>query len=97
MAIVTLPNGAEYNTGKDWDNQTDQQEVSDFITEIQTANIPTLNSLPGQNPNIPRITSRTWTETSYTGSNYIFNTNFSYQGDTYKNSNVSSTFTIEDK
>jgi len=77
MAIITLPNGAKYNTGKDWDKQTDQQEVSDFITETQTANTPTLTSLPGQNPNVPRITSRTWTETSYTGSNYIFKTNFS--------------------
>ena len=97
MAIVTLPNGAEYNTGKAWNEQPDYQEVSDFITEVQTANIPTATSMSGQNPNIPRIRSRTWTETSYTGSNYIFKTNFSYQGDTYKNSNISSTFTIEDK
>lgn len=97
MAIVTLPNGSEYNTGKDWDKQTDYQEVSDFITEVQFANPPTATSMSGQNPDLPRITSRTWTETSYTGSNYIFRTNFSYQGDTYKSSNVSSIFTIEDK
>ena len=97
MAIYTLPNGAEYNTGKDWDKQTDYQEVSDFITEIQTANTFTTSSISGLNPNLPRITSRTWTETSYTGSNYIFRVDFSYHGDTYKSSNVQSTFTIEDK
>ena len=34
MAIYTLPYGAEYNTGKDWDKHPDYQEVSDFITEI---------------------------------------------------------------
>tara|TARA_R110002051_G_scaffold310217_1_gene383207 strand:+ start:829 stop:1119 length:291 start_codon:yes stop_codon:yes gene_type:complete len=96
MAIVTLPNGSEYNTGKPWNQQLDTGS-SEFITEVMFANIPTATSMSGQNLNVPRITSRTWTETSYTGSNYIFNTNFSYEGNTYKSSNVRSTFTIEDK
>lgn len=96
MAIVTLPNGAEYNTGRSWDNQPDSGSM-EFIEEVQFANTSTTSSISGQNINIPRITSRTWTETSYTGSNYIFNTNFSYQGNTYKSSTISSTFTIEDK
>jgi hypothetical protein len=96
MAIVTLPNGAKYNTGLSWDNQPDSGS-EEFIVEVQFANTSTTSSISGQNPTLPRITSRTWTETSYTGSNYIFKTNFSYQGDTYKNSNISSTFTIEDK
>ena len=96
MAIVTLPNGSEYNTGLSWDNQPNTGSM-EFINEVQFANSPTSTSISGQNSNIPRITSRTWTETSYTGSNYIFNTNFSYQGNTYKSSNISSTFTIEDK
>jgi len=96
MAIVTLPNGAKYNTGKAWNEQPDTGSM-EFIGEVQFANSPTTSSVSGQNPNLPRITSRTWTETSYTGSNYIFITNFSYQGNTYKSSNVQSTFTIEDK
>ena len=96
MAIVTLPNGAQYNTGLPWDNQPDTGSI-DFITEMQFANISTTSSISGQNPNIPRVTSRTWTETSYTGSDYIFQTKFSYQGNTYLSSNVQSTFTIQDK
>jgi len=96
MAIVTLPNGAEYNTGLPWDNQPDPS-TQEFIEEVQYANTSTTSSIPGQNPNLQRITSITWTETSYTGSNYIFKTNFSYIGDTYKNENILSTFTIEDK
>ena len=96
MAIVTLPNGAEYNTGKPWDQQPDTGSA-EFINEITFGNIPTATSMSGQNSNVPRITSRTWTETSYTGSNYIFRTNYSYQGNTYLSSNVQSTFTIEDK
>ena len=96
MAIVTLPNGAEYNTGRAWNDQPDTGSM-EFVGEVQFANPPTSTSISGQNSNVPRITSRTWTETSYTGSNYIFKTNFSYQGDTYKNSNISSTFTIENK
>ena len=96
MAIVTLPNGAEYNTGLSWDNQPDSGS-QEFIVEVQFANNPTTSSISGQNPSLPRITSRTWTETSYTGSNYTFKTDFSYIGDTYKNQSVSSTFKIEDK
>ena len=96
MAIVTLPNGSQYNTGIPWDNQPDSGSM-DFITEVQFANISTTSSISGQNPNIPRVTSRTWTETSYTGSDYIFQTKFSYQGNTYLSSNVQSTFTIQDK
>ena len=97
MAIVTLPNGAEYNTGRAWNEQTDYQEVSDFITEVQTANIPTATSMSGQNPNIPRIRSRTWTETSYTGSNYIFKTTYTYKDSSYAVRSVGDNFTIEDK
>ena len=96
MAIVTLPNGAKYNTGRDYLDQPDSGSL-EFINEVTFGNIPTATSMSGQNLNVPRITSRTWTETSYTGSNYIFSTNFSYQGNTYKSSNVQSTFTIEDK
>ena len=96
MAIVTLPNGAQYNTGRDYLDQPDSGS-EEFINEVQYANTPTATSISGENSNVPRITSRTWTETSYTGSNYIFKTYFSYQGNTYKSSNVRSTFTIEDK
>ena len=96
MAIITLPNGAQYNTGLPWDNQPDTGSL-EFINEVQFACTPTTSSISGQNPTLPRITSRTWTETSYTGSNYTFKTNFSYIGDTYKNQSVSSTFTIENK
>ena len=96
MAIVTLPNGAKYNTGRAWSQQPDTGSL-EFIEGIQFANTSTTSLISGQNPNLPRITSRTWTETSYTGSNYIFKTDFSYQGDTYKSSAVQSTFTIEDK
>ena len=96
MAIYTLPNGSEYNTGLDYDNQPDQ-DCYDFTFEVRNGNTPTIVTTPGQDPNLPRPITRTFTETSYTGSNYILQVEFSYRGNSYISNGVHTTFTIEDK
>jgi len=96
MAIVTLPNGAEYNTGKAWNDQPDTGSF-EFIEEVQVAGTPSKITEPGLDPNLPRAVSRTWTETSYTGSNYIFKTTYTYQDSSYAVRSVGDNFTIEDK
>ena len=97
MAIVTLPNGAEYNTGLPFDEQPDGEKTEQFIDQIQTANTASKITISGQDPSLSRPTSYTWTETSYTGSNYIWKQSVSYINDTYKVRGTSFEFKIEDK
>ena len=66
MAVVTLPNGAKYNTSLD--------------------------------PNLPKPLSKVWTDTSYTGSNYIFTISYNYMNNhTYALKGTAKTFVIESK
>ena len=96
MAIVTLPNGAEYNTGIHWSDQPDTGSI-EFIEQVQTSNDPTKITEEGMDPTLPRAISRTWTETSYTGSNYIFKTTYTYRDRSYAVTSVGDIFKIEDK
>ena len=96
MAIYTLPNESEYNTGLDYFNQTDQN-VYKFIKEVETANTPTKTFVSGSNVNIPRMTQQQWTESSYDNYNYIRISTYTYNGDTYTRKNVLETFEIQNK
>ena len=96
MAIYTLPNGSTYNTGLGYFGQTDET-VYDFIEQVETVNTASITSVSGINPNIPRVTSRTWTETSYDNYNYIKKTQYTYQGSSYVIDNVNEEFLIEGK
>ena len=96
MAIYTLPNGSTYNTGLGYFGQTDAA-VYDFMQEITLANTASITSVSGINPNIPRVTSRTWTETSYDNYNYIRKTQYIYRGSSYVIDDVNEEFLIEGK
>ena len=96
MAVYTLPNGSTYNTGLGYFGQTDDA-VYDFMQEITLANTASITSVSGVNPNIPRVTSRTWTETSYDNYNYIRKTQYMYRGSSYVIDDVNEEFLIEGK
>jgi hypothetical protein len=96
MATYTLPNGSTYDTSLPYDNQPDL-EVYDFTYDMQQTVVPTITTTTGQDPNLPRPTSYTWTETSYPTYNYIIKTEHSYIGNTYKSAGSISTFEIQDK
>ena len=96
MAIVTLPNGSKYNTSISWQQQPDTGSFA-FIEEVQTTNEPTKITEKGMDPTLPRVKSRIWTETSYTGSNYIFQITYRYLNISYAVQSVGSNFKIENK
>ena len=96
MALYTLPNGSTYNTGLDYYQQPDTGSYK-FMGEVVEANTPVQITTPGQDPNLPRPITRTHTETSYTGSNYILQIDISYRGNSYISDGIYTTFTIEDK
>lgn len=96
MAIYTLPNRSQYNTALAYDQQTDTGSIS-FIENVQNNNEAVSTSIAGENSNIPRIKTMTWTDTSYTGSNYIFKSTYNYNGNSYICSGIQNTFNIEDK
>lgn len=70
MAIVTLPNGGTYNNTKDFVNQ-DNELFYEFVDEIQSSVTSSTVSEQTCNPNMDRPLKQTWTQTEYTGSNYI--------------------------
>ena len=96
MAVVTLPNGATWNTGLSYFEQSDA-EAYNFIGEVETGNTPVKTFISGSNPNLPRIKTQTWTETSYDNYDYIYTTSYSYKGNSYTKQNVQETFQIESK
>lgn len=96
MAIYTLPNGSTWNTGLSYFEQPDV-EAYNFVGEVETGNEPVQTFISGPNPNLPRVKTQTWTETSYDDYNYIYTTSFSYKGNSYTKQNVLETFTIENK
>lgn len=78
MAIITLPNGAQYDTGLPWNDQPDSGSYT-FMGEIQQSQTPVEIKEQTRNPNLERILSQTWTDTSYTGSNYVYKTTYNYK------------------
>jgi hypothetical protein len=96
MAIVTLPNGAQYNTGTPYIEQPDSGSF-EFGSAVEFANNPTKTFISGSNPNLPRIKTQTWTETSYDNYNYIRVTSYNYAGSSYTKQFVTETFQIESK
>jgi len=96
MATYTLPNGSTWNTGLDYFKQTDEN-VYQFIKEVETANTPVKTFVSGANANIPRMTQQQWTESSYDNYNYIRNTVYTYKGNTYTRQHVTETFEIQSK
>ena len=96
MAVYTLPNSASYDTGLAFNAQPDIT-VYDFMDQMQTANTASITTISGVNANIPRVTSRTWIETSYNNYNYIRKTDRTYQGDGYIIASINEQFLIEGK
>ena len=76
MAIYTLPNGAQYDTNLDWGHQsTGSQE---FWLEVQETTTPVQTTEATRNPNRHRVLKEVYTDTSYSGSNYIVTINNNY-------------------
>ena len=70
MAIYTLPNGSTWDTSID--NQTYQTSGSQqFWSDITETITPVLVTENTCNPTRTRILKSTWTDTSYSESNYI--------------------------
>lgn len=95
MAIYTLPNGSTWNTGLPYNEQSTGSY--EFIDQVERANTPVKTFISGQNPNLPRVTSQTWTETSYDTYNYISKETYTYKDNSYTKQNVVDTFEIENK
>ena len=96
MAIVTLQNGSTWNTWLSYFEQPDLGSY-DFISQVETGNTPIKTFISGPNPDLPRVKTQTWTETSYDNYNYIYTTSYSYKGNSYTKQNVQETFQIETK
>jgi len=100
MAIVTLPNGAKYNTGLQLYEQpmTDAYSGSlDFAESIQTEGIVTDIFISGSNPNLPKRHKTIFTDTQYDTYNYILEYTYLYEGTTYKGNGNSIYIKVEDK
>ena len=69
----------------------------EFIDQAERANTPVKTFISGQNSNLPRVTSQTWTETSYDTYNYICKETYTYKGNSYTKQDVVVTFEIESK
>lgn len=96
MAVYTLPNGSEYNTGYSFFEQPDSGSYK-FMGEVVEANTPIKTFISGSNPNIPRIKTETWTESGYENYDYIRKTEFGYIDGTYTRQSVVETFEIQSK
>lgn len=66
MAIYTLPNNASWDDSLNFSNQS--EEAQEFWNNIMGSIIPTSIYEPTSNPNLDRLTSQTWLDTSYSGS-----------------------------
>ena len=65
MALYTLPNGSTYNTSLPFNQQPDTGSY-EFMDEVEIGNTPIKISIPGVNPNIPRVKTQTWTALRHT-------------------------------
>jgi UDP-N-acetyl-D-mannosaminuronate dehydrogenase len=63
MAIHILPNGAEWDDTLDFEDQT--ESAQEFWQTLQENVTPVDVTEPSINPNMPRLVSKTWTDTSY--------------------------------
>ena len=68
MAIHTLPNGAEWDDTLNFGDQT--EAAQEFWQTLQDNVTPVDVTEPSINPNMPRLISKTWTDTSYETYNY---------------------------
>ena len=75
MAVYTLPNGSIYDTNLDWGVQSSGSQ--EFWLEVQTTT-PVQTTEQTRNPNRNRVLKEVYTDTSYSGSNYIVTTNNIY-------------------
>jgi hypothetical protein len=66
MAIYTLPNSASWDDSLSFENQTD--EAQEFWNNLMGSITPTSTYELTSNPNLDRLTSQTWLDTSYSGS-----------------------------
>ena len=66
MAIHTLPNGAEWDDALQSHEQT--EEAQEFWNNLMGSVIPISSYEPTSNPNLDRLTSQTWLDTSYSES-----------------------------
>ena len=78
MSIVTLPNGSQYDTSREFSNQLDSGSIL-FIEEMVDSITPVEVKETTINTDLKRILTQTWTDTSHAGSNYIFETQYIYQ------------------
>lgn len=67
MTIHTLPNGASWDDELDFGNQS--EEAQEFWATIQSTT-PVEIKEPSINPNMDRLVSKTWVDTSYDNYNY---------------------------
>lgn len=82
MAIITLPNGAKYNTSLDINNQPRTDEYSgsiDFCNMVIQNNSMSSSFILGPNPNLPKRDTETFLDTSYDTYNYKIVTSFIYK------------------
>jgi len=66
MAIYTLPNSASWDDSLDFADQS--EEAQEFWNNLIGSITPTSIYEPTSNPNLDRLTSQTWLDTSYSGS-----------------------------
>ena len=98
MAVVTLPNGSTWDTDLSYNQQRDNTGSMAFIDTIRADNTVVTNTTAGPDPNFPKPVSDVWTDTSYTGSNYIFTISYNYMNNhTYALQGTAKTFVIESK
>ena len=76
MAIHTLPNGAQYDTNLDWGMQSSGSQ--EFWLEVQETTTPVQTTEATRNPSRNRVLKEVYTNTSYSGSNYIVTINNNY-------------------
>ncbi len=69
MAIVTLPNGSQWDTNEDWGMQSSGSQ--EFWANIQEDITPVETTEQTRNLTRNKVIKKVYTDTSYTGSNYI--------------------------
>lgn len=100
MAIHTLPNGAEWDDNLDFGNQT--EAAQEFWQTLQENVTPVDVTEPSINPNMPRLVSKTWTDTSYETYDYQITQTRHYQNSAMDRKAfavryVTTTYTINNK
>ena len=80
MAIYTLPNGAQWYSTKNTEDQTDEK-AQEFVSLMKESVQAVTTKVTGPNPNLPKIQSKAWTDTSYPDYNYILTTIYNYKND----------------